>query len=423
MIIPSIDLSQGRAVQLRQGKEQVLEVDSPIKIAEEFKRFGPLALIDLDAARGTGNNTELIAEICALTECRVGGGIRSIDKAQKIIELGASRIIIGTALWEKGQINHKFLQQLQAVAGRENIILALDCLDGQVMINGWKKPAGIGLVEAIKQVEEYGSELLITSIDKEGCLQGIDLDFFQKIRKETTRPITASGGVTTLEDIENLSRLDFNVQLGLAIYSGKIRLEEAFVAGLNWKSDLLPTIVSDEEGRILMLAWSSKESLRKTLETGEAWYFSRSRNRLWHKGESSGNKQLLRSVRGDCDGDTVKLTVRQTGNGACHRGSYSCFGEREFRLGDLYQVVKDRLENPCPGSYTAQLDDRKVREKILEEAQELIMAQSRPELIWEAADLIYFITVLLAKEKIDLKAVSGELARRRRKKSKGGQDA
>ncbi|MDD8020977.1 MAG: phosphoribosyl-AMP cyclohydrolase [Acidobacteriota bacterium] len=423
MIISSVDLSEGRAVQLRQGKDRVLEVDSPVKIAEEFSRFGPLAVIDLDAAKGTGNNSQIITEICALAECRVGGGIRSIDKAQKIIELGASQIIVGTGLWENSQINHNFLQQLQAVAGREKIILALDCLDGQVMINGWKKAAGIGLVEAIKQVEEYGSELLITCIDKEGCLQGIDLDFFQKIRKETARPITASGGVTTLTDIENLSRLDFNVQIGLAVYSGKIRLEEAFVAGLNWKSDLLPTIVSDEEGRTLMLAWSSKESLRKTLQTGEAWYFSRSRNRLWRKGESSGNKQLLRSVRSDCDGDTVKLTVKQTGSGACHRGSYSCFGDREFRLEDLYQVVKDRLQSPRAGSYTAQLDERKVREKILEEAQELITAGSRPEVIWEAADLIYFITVLLAKEKIDLKAVSGELARRRRKKSKGGQDA
>lgn len=423
MIIPSIDLSQGRAVQLRQGKDQVLEVDSPVKIAEDFGRFGPLAVIDLDAATGTGDNSELIGEICALAECRVGGGIRSIDKAQKIIELGASRIIIGTSLWENGQINHHFLRELQALAGREKIILALDGLNGQVMINGWKKAAGIGLGEAIRQVEEYGSELLITSIDKEGCLQGIDLDFFQNIRKETARAVTASGGVTTLADIENLSRLDFNVQLGLALYSEKIRLEGAFVAGLNWKSDLLPTIVSDEEGRILMLAWSSKESLKKTLETGEAWYFSRSRNRLWHKGESSGNKQLFRSVRSDCDGDTVKLTVRQTGSGACHRGSYSCFGDREFRLEDLYQVVKDRLENPRAGSYTSQLDDRKVREKILEEAQELIMARSRPEAIWEAADLIYFMTVLLAKEKIDLKSVTGELARRRRKKSKGGQDA
>jgi phosphoribosyl-ATP pyrophosphohydrolase/phosphoribosyl-AMP cyclohydrolase len=140
---------------------------------------------------------------------------------------------------------------------------------------------------------------------------------------------------------------------------------------------------------------------------------------LWQKGETSGNLQKLIKLRVDCDRDTILATVDQTGP-ACHLGNYSCFGDRKFTLDRLYQVIKDRFNNPRPGSYTATLDNKKVREKLLEEAAEVVEAKTREDIIWEAADVLYFLTVLLQKQGITINDVLMELHRRRFNAS-GGQ--
>jgi phosphoribosyl-ATP pyrophosphohydrolase/phosphoribosyl-AMP cyclohydrolase len=182
---------------------------------------------------------------------------------------------------------------------------------------------------------------------------------------------------------------------------------------LDWEKGLLPTISVDESSRVLMLAYSSKESLAKTFDTGNAWYFSRSRGKLWMKGESSGNTQGFVKVRRDCDGDAVLMTVKPEGP-ACHTGSYSCFGAKHFSLGELYGVILGRLENPVPGSYTSQLTGRQLADKFREEAEELLEAEATSDVVWEAADLIYFLTVLLAKKGVPYESILKELKRRRR---------
>jgi phosphoribosyl-ATP pyrophosphohydrolase len=154
--------------------------------------------------------------------------------------------------------------------------------------------------------------------------------------------------------------------------------------------------------------------LKKAFETEKMWYFSRSRNRLWMKGETSGNTQELLRMRSDCDGDALLATVKQNGF-ACHKGSYSCFGEKKFTLHELYAVVKDRIENPRTGSYTATLDDKLLKEKILEESREVVEAKTGDEITWEVADLTYFLTVLLAKKGVEMDDVLSELYRRRKK--------
>ena len=419
MIIPSIDLCQGKAVQLKQGREKMLEVDRPLELAQKFSQFGPLAVIDLDEALETGANEELIGKICQVAECRVGGGIRNIDKAGRILELGAEKIIIGSAAWKENRLNQDFLQKLSETFGRPRIILALDCYQEKVVIKGWREETGVSIFSLLDEAGEYASELLVTCVEKEGGLQGTDLGFFEKLRAATNLPVTAAGGISSLEEISALSQMNVDVQLGMAIYTGKIGLEDAFAASLNWKkgaSGLLPAVVVDELGRVLMLAWVSPESLQKAFQTGKTCFFSRSRKTLWSKGETSGNVQEILRVRTDCDGDTVLFVVKQKGRGACHKGNYSCFGRKEFRLEDLYQVVRERIINPQPESYTASLTDRKVREKLQEEATELIEAQGKEEIIWEAADLLYFTTVLLAREGVELQDVFRELQRRRRKK-------
>lgn len=419
MIIPSIDLMQGKAVQLKQGKEKLLEVEKAIELARKFSKFGPLAVIDLDAALEAGSNEELIGQICQMAECRVGGGIRDIDKAGRILELGAEKIIIGTAAWKENRLNKDFLHRLTEAFDRSRIILALDCFKEKVVIKGWREETGVNIFSLLDEAGEYASEFLVTCVEKEGGLQGTDINFFKKLRDASNLPITAAGGISSVEEIAALSQMEIDVQLGLAVYTGKLKLEEAFAASLSWNkgtSGLLPAIVVDEAGRTLMLAWVSPESLKKTFQTGKTCFFSRSKKTLWTKGESSGNVQELLRARVDCDSDAVLFVVKQSGKGACHKGNYSCFGAKEFRLEDLFQIVSERIKNPRPQSYTASLTDRTVREKLMEEAAELIEAEGKKEIVWEAADLLYFLTVLLAREQVDLQDVLRELHRRRRKK-------
>lgn len=417
MIIPSIDLRQGKAVQLRQGKTLVLERENPLALAAEFHRYGPLAVIDLDAALGQGNNLDLIQKLCQRYECRVGGGIRTAEQASDLLSAGAAKIIIGSSVWNEGRINHDFLQQLKEAVGSDSLILALDCYGQEVVIKGWTENTGVNIFKVIPEVSEYVSEFLVTAVDREGCLEGTNLRLFEKIKQESPLPVTAAGGITTVEEIAALSSMEMDIQLGMSIYSGKISLNEAFLASLNWqKGDqgLLPTVVADEEGQVLMLAWSSSESLNESLLRWQACFHSRSRNKLWVKGETSGNFQKLIRVRSDCDGDSLLFVVRQLGNGACHKRRKSCFGLWPFSLFELQDIIRDRLKNNYPRSYTASLDDRTVREKLVEEAGELIMARRPDEIIREASDLIYFLTVLLVREDIDLTQVLAELRRRRR---------
>jgi phosphoribosyl-ATP pyrophosphohydrolase/phosphoribosyl-AMP cyclohydrolase len=414
MIIPSIDLMDGKAVQLRQGSEKVLERDDPEALAARFGRFGEIAVIDLDAAMDRGSNEPLIGRLCRAAECRVGGGIRSIDDARRMIAAGAARVIVGTKAFEGDRVNHEFLSGFASAVGREQIILAIDAREGKVVTQAWKHNTGLDLMKVVEEVEPYASQLLFTVVEKEGMMQGTDMDLIRRLAISTEVGLTAAGGVSTMKEIEALAQIGADVQLGMALYTGKINLEEGFLRCLNWREPLLPTVACDPSGQVLMLAYSSKESLAMTFATGKMWYYSRSRDKLWKKGETSGNVQSFIRIRVDCDRDALLATVIQEG-AACHTGLYSCFGGRRFSLQELYDIVRDRFEHPVPGSYTATLDDAKVREKLIEEAGEVIEARGRDEIIWEAADLLYFLTALAARSGVTLEDILAELRRRRKK--------
>ena len=413
MIIPSIDLMQGKAVQLQQGRDLILENDQPVLLAEEFTRFGEIAVIDLDAALGKGENEDVIRKICAKAECRVGGGIRTIEKAVNILSWGAEKIIIGTQVFMDGQLNHAFLKALKTTVGKERIIVALDTFRGEILTKGWREKTGLHIESVLPDLEPYASEFLCTCVEKEGMLQGGDITSLEPLRKITDVEITAAGGISTAEEIAAFSAGGFNVQLGMTLYSGKISLPEAFMATLDWNKGLLPTITQDDSRQVLMLAYSSRESLSRTFETAKVWYFSRSRSKLWMKGETSGNIQNFMRIRRDCDGDALLITAEPKGP-ACHTGRYSCFGGKDFSLNELHKVIKNRMENPRPGSYTVQLGGSLLAEKIMEEAQELVEAGNREDVVWETADLMYFVQVLLARKEISPQEVLVELKRRRR---------
>lgn len=413
MIIPSIDLRCGRAVQLRQGREKALERDDPLALAREFSKFGEVAVVDLEAAFGTGNNDTLTRKICQIADCRIGGGIRSIEKAREILSFGAEKVIIGTKAFEQNRVSLDFLKALCLAIGKNRVIIAVDSLYGEIVTQAWQNQTGLSFKTVLQDVEAYASELLFTCVEREGLMKGVDFDSIKELKATTGLQITAAGGIATLGEIEKLSRLGINAQLGMALYTGKINLSDAFIASLKWDSDLIPTIAVDTVSQVLMLAYSSRASLRKTFETRRVWYYSRSRNKLWMKGEISRNFQKFLKIRTDCDGDALLVTVDQKDH-ACHTGKYSCFGNKAFSLKELYDVIRERLVNPSPYSYTSSLTDEKLKQKIKEESRELIDADKKEGIIWEAADLLYFISVLLAKKGVSLDEVFQELKRRRR---------
>ena len=407
MIIPSIDLMDGKAVQLRQGKEKVLERMDIIELALKFRRYGEIALVDLDAVLGKGDNLELIKKICKIADCRIGGGIRTLEKANEILQAGAKKIIIGT------KATPKFLKQLP----KNRVIVAIDAKDGYVVNNGWRNKTKKTPKKLIKELGPFCSEFLFTDVNKEGLMKGIDFSKIKRLSESTKNKLTVAGGISYISEIKWLENLGINSQLGMSLYTGKINLSEAFISILDFsKNDgLVPTIVQDDKKQVLMLAFSSKQSLIQTLELGKAAYYSRSRKKIWTKGETSANFQEILKVRYDCDRDTLLFTVKQK-NFACHEGTYSCFGNMGFDFDLLFDVINDRVKNTKDSSYTSKIskDERKIKAKIKGEAQELINYKDKPNLIWEAADLLYFIFVLMAKNNVDISDVRNELWRRRK---------
>jgi phosphoribosyl-ATP pyrophosphohydrolase/phosphoribosyl-AMP cyclohydrolase len=413
MVIPSIDLMGNKVVQLRQGKEKILERDDALDRIREFDKFGETAVIDLDAAMGRGDNQDLIREILKRGDCRVGGGIRDIATAKKMIGWGACKVIVGSKVFENDRVNRSFLTKLGAALGKDRIIIAIDARNGKILTRAWIRDTGLDLLKVVPELEPYCAEFLFTCVEKEGCLQGTDRNLVKDLVRTTRNQITVAGGITTGDEIRELSRLGVNCQLGMALYTDRLTLADAFVETLTWNKGLIPTITQDDAGQVLNLAFSNRESLQKSFADSAMWYFSRSRNKLWRKGETSGSTQELIKIRTDCDRDTLLARVRQKGN-ACHKETYSCFGGMNFSLSGLYAVIQDRLANPRPGSYTARLDDVLLREKILEEAEEVTKAGTRDEIVWEIADVFYFLTVLMAKNGVSYDDIVRELARRRR---------
>lgn len=412
MLIASIDLMAGKVVQLKQGKDKVLERDDYLQLAKEFDKYGETAVIDLDAVMDRGENLGIIKEILKVAECRVGGGIRSLKKAKELISFGARKVIIGSIALENDRINHNFLQELVSAIGQDKIIIAIDALNGEIVTQGWKHKTGLNLFDVINKVENYCSEFLYTCVEKEGLLKGIDMEKVRGVVKSTKNRVTVAGGVNSIDEIREIGRIGSDVQVGMALYTNRISIAEAFIESLNWKNELIPTVTRDYSGDVLNLAYSNKDSLTKTFETDKMWYFSRSRNKLWMKGETSDNTQEFIRLRADCDRDALLATVKQKGV-ACHTGVYSCFGSKKFNLYELYEVIKNRIDNPSPQSYTATLTDELLKEKIAEEADEVIKAKNSDEIIWEAADVMYFLTVLLAKNGVEIDDILFELARRR----------
>ncbi|PWU00710.1 MAG: 1-(5-phosphoribosyl)-5-[(5-phosphoribosylamino)methylideneamino] imidazole-4-carboxamide isomerase [Terriglobia bacterium] len=226
MIFPCIDLMEGKVVQLVQGREKALEADSPEEMLRRFAAFPEIQVIDLDAAMGRGSNDELVRMLASKAVTRVGGGVRSPERARALVGQGARKVIVGTAAFTENGINVEFLRSLRVAIGRDRLLIALDSKEGRIVVKGWRESTSLSAEAVLGSLEPYCSGFLCTYVDKEGMMQGTDLDWFRRLRAATSLEITAAGGITTLEEIRALSAMNVHAALGMAIYTGRLKLEE-----------------------------------------------------------------------------------------------------------------------------------------------------------------------------------------------------
>lgn len=220
MLIPSIDLMGGKIVQLIQGRTKVLEFDDPREWVQRFSRYPLVQLIDLDAAIGSGDNRHLVRELVQQLPCQVGGGIRSVEAAQALLDFGACRVILGSSLISHGAINAAFAHQMAVEFSPEKLVFAVDCLGGRVAINGWRDTTSLSAVDLMIALEPYCGAFLYTHIDTEGLLQGIPLDIVRRLRASTSRQLIVAGGIRSQKEVDILDTIDVDSVVGMAIYRG-----------------------------------------------------------------------------------------------------------------------------------------------------------------------------------------------------------
>jgi phosphoribosylformimino-5-aminoimidazole carboxamide ribonucleotide (ProFAR) isomerase len=207
-------------VQLVQGREKALEGPDALEMLERFAGFPEIQVIDLDAAMGVGENFAIIEMLASRATCRVGGGVRTPQRARQLVDLGAHQVIVGTATFTP------VFDDIVSEIGKHNITVALDSKNGKVVVDGWKTSLTTTADQAIESFSGRCSGYLCTYVDKEGMMEGTDLAWFASLRERTTLPITAAGGITTLQDIRDLFELQIDAAIGMAVYTGRISLDD-----------------------------------------------------------------------------------------------------------------------------------------------------------------------------------------------------
>jgi phosphoribosylformimino-5-aminoimidazole carboxamide ribotide isomerase len=224
MLIPSIDLLGGRIVQLVQGERLALESDAIDEWIARFAGWPKVQLIDLDAAKAQGHNNALVSRICSALPCRVGGGIRSVARAREVTEGGATHAIVGSALFRNGAVDEAFAAELARDIGPERLIAAVDSKGGRVVIDGWRTALPLSAIEAIRRLEPFFGGFLYTHVDREGLLQGTDVGAIAAVRAATSRDVIAAGGITTMEEVDELDAMGVDAVVGMALYTGRLTL-------------------------------------------------------------------------------------------------------------------------------------------------------------------------------------------------------
>jgi phosphoribosylformimino-5-aminoimidazole carboxamide ribotide isomerase len=224
MLIPAIDLKDGAVVQLIQGERLAIKDTDVFRWVTRFERFPKVQVIDLDAAMGIGDNLSIVRQIAARLSCRVGGGIRTVERAGDILAAGAQQIIAGSALFKNGKPDLEFASELADAFGAERIIAAVDSRGGKVAIHGWKTLLPLSATEAVRALEPFCAEFLYTHVDAEGLMGGTNVEAILEVRRATTRRLTAAGGITTQQEIDTLDTHGVDAVVGMAVYTGKLQI-------------------------------------------------------------------------------------------------------------------------------------------------------------------------------------------------------
>ena len=226
MLIPAIDLKEGAVVQLVQGERLAIRDDDVMKWVKRFERFPKVQVIDLDAAMGKGDNLSIVRRIAGQLTCRVGGGVRSVERARDILGAGAKAVIAGSALFRNGRPDLEFAREMADAIGPEQFIAAVDSKGGHVVVNGWKTALPITAVEAVHALEPYCSEFLYTYVDAEGLMKGTNIPAILEVRGATSRRVTAAGGITTQQEIDTLHAQGVDAVVGMAVYTGTLTIDD-----------------------------------------------------------------------------------------------------------------------------------------------------------------------------------------------------
>jgi len=229
MLIPCIDLQNGRAVQLIHGRKKALEVEDVTGLLDKFRHYAWLHVIDLDAAMGKTPNDDLLRELCKRARAkygmkvRVGGGIRSAARAREILRSRPTQIIVGSAIFRGDGLNLRFLNRLVKIAGRRRIIVALDTAKNRITINGWKRRLSIKAQDVMLTLEPYCAGFLCTDVDREGTMTGANLKWFSELRRTTRLPIIAAGGISARREVKALEKIGIDAAVGMALYRKRFR--------------------------------------------------------------------------------------------------------------------------------------------------------------------------------------------------------
>jgi len=195
------------------GRRQRIDVDDVVSEGGAARAFDFL-------------HDDIVRMLASKAVARVGGGVRTVGRAQALVEQGAHRVIVGTSAFTKAGVDEPFLAALGAAVGRERLIVAVDSRNGRIVVKGWQEATQFTAEDVLRTLEPYCSGFLCTYVDKEGMLQGTDLDWFRRLRAATTLELTAAGGITTMDEVRALLAMDIHVALGMAIYTGRLRLAE-----------------------------------------------------------------------------------------------------------------------------------------------------------------------------------------------------
>jgi phosphoribosyl-ATP pyrophosphohydrolase len=393
MNVPSLRIVDGQ--QERAGAERQTAVDAVeiLGLAEGLSRAGEIAVIDVDAERGEGDNLAVLQNLCSRFRCRVGGGIRTQDRGRLLLRAGAEMIII----------SHDADMGVLRAFRSMHVILELDLGGGDVK----------GTIAAS---EAHCSGYLCINVPLDGETGRVDVEAVRRLSMITDNRLCLTVDDVTVEEVASLDRMGVDVQVNEALQSGLVGAAESFASCVRWGADgTVPTVVQDTSGQVLMLASSSWESLVKSLRSGEGTYHSAARGTIWRKGERTGHDQLLLRCVPSCDRTALHFLVRQAGM-ACERGTYSCFGDRDFSLDFLSEITATKKSGDPASSYTARLlgDPQTFATVIREKTEELVGAEKHDETLWAIADLVYFLVVKAVSRDVDWSDVVRELRGRQR---------